>query len=144
MEKWGWSYEEIKKIRPDIIMLSNSNQGQTGPHRGFSGYGFTLTALSGYTAITGWPDRVPSHPFGAVTDFMGAYLAAIAILAAIEYRRRTGKGQYLDISQYECSAYGLGPVLLDYAVNRHEFTRVGNQSNRAAPHGAYPCKGDDR
>jgi crotonobetainyl-CoA:carnitine CoA-transferase CaiB-like acyl-CoA transferase len=143
MEKRGWSYYELRKIKPDLIMLSSSNQGQTGPHRSFTGFGYTLTALSGYTNITGWDDRPPSHPFGAVSDFLGAYLSVVALIAAIDYRKRTGKGHYLDISQYECGLYPLSPLLLDYFVNNQEFSRAGNRDPYAAPHGAYPCQGED-
>jgi benzylsuccinate CoA-transferase BbsF subunit len=143
MEKRGWSYQELRKIKPDLIMLSSSNQGQTGPHRSLTGFGFTLTALSGYTNITGWDDRAPSHPFGAVSDFLGAYFSVIALIAAIDYRRRTGKGQYLDISQYECGLYPLSPLLLDYFVNNQEFSRCGNRDPYAAPHGVYPCRGEE-
>jgi len=144
MEKWKLSYSDLRKIRPDIIMLSSSNQGQGGPYSKFTGYGFTLVALSGYTNLTGWPDRLPCHPFGAVTDFAAGYLGSIAIIGALNYRRRTGKGQYLDISQYECGVYMLAPLILAYCTKGKEAGRVGNSGQYAAPHGAYPCKGNDR
>jgi len=144
MDKWGLSYQELERIKPDLIMLSSSNQGQTGPSAHVAGYGFTLTSLSGFTALTGWSDREPCQPFGGLTDFIAPCLGAIILLAALEYRRRTGKGQYLDISQYECSVFTLSPVLLDYIVNEHEWGRTGNRCQYAAPHGAYPCQEEDR
>ncbi|MDP2917847.1 MAG: CoA transferase [Dehalococcoidia bacterium] len=141
-EKFGISYDELVKLKPDIIMLSTSNQGQTGPQAKTPGYGFTLCALSGLTSITGWSDRPQCHPFGALTDYMTPWLSLIALISAIEHRRQTGEGQFLDVSQYECGLYFLAPLLLDYAVNGHELTRQGNSSPHAAPHGAYPCRGD--
>lgn len=143
MKKFGLAYPELRKIKPDIIMLSTSNQGQTGPQATTPGYGFTLCALTGLTNITGWNNREPCHPFGALSDFITPWLSLTALIAALEYRRRTGKGQFLDVSQYECGLFPLSPILLDYAVNGHEFSRQGNRCPDAAPHGDYPCRGDD-
>ena len=144
MEKRGFGYEDVKRMKPDIIMLSASNMGRSGPFSSFRGFGYTLMALTGFTSLTGWPDRVPSHPFGALADFIAPCLATIVLIGALEYRRRTGKGQYLDVSQYECSLLLLSPVLLDYIINGRELSRKGNRCPHAAPHGAYPCKGEDR
>lgn len=144
MEKLGLSYREMKKIKPDLIMLRSSNQGQTGPTSHVPGYGYTLSSLCGFTSLTGWNDREPCHPFGALSDLFAPGLATIVLIAALEYRRHTGKGQCLDVSQYECSLYLLSPMLLDYVVNGREFNRMGNRSYYSAPHGAYPCKGEDR
>jgi benzylsuccinate CoA-transferase BbsF subunit len=144
MERLGLGYDELKKINPRIIMFSTSNQGQTGPRRSQPGFGSHLTALSGFTNITGWPDRSPSVPWGPYTDFASIHFATFALTAALEYRHRTGKGQHLDLSQYESSLHLLTPLLLDYQVNGREFTRMGNRSQCAAPHGVYPCKGEER
>jgi len=143
MEKFGLAYQKLKEIKPDLIMLSTSNQGQTGPQATTSGYGFTLCALGGLTNLTGWSDRGPCHPFGAFSDFITPWLSLTALIAALEYRRRTGKGQFIDVSQYECGLFPLSSILLDYAINGHEFSRQGNRCSYAAPHGAYPCQGED-
>jgi len=144
MERLGLGYDELKKINPRIIMFSTCNQGQTGPRRSQPGFGSHLTALAGFTSITGWPDRRPSVPWGPYTDYASIHFATFALTAALEYQHRTGKGQHLDLSQYESSAHLLTPLLIDYQVNGREFTRMGNRSQCAAPHGVYPCKGKER
>lgn len=144
MEKRGLDYDDLRKIKPDIIMLSTSNQGRGGPYSRWGGFGYTLMALTGVTNLTGWPDRVCSHPFGALSDMICPCLAGTALIGALEYRRRTGKGQHLDMSQYEGTLFYLSPIIAAYASNGVEFGRMGNRSPYAAPHGCYPCKGEDR
>ena len=143
MEKLGLGYGELKKVKPDIVMLSACMQGQTGPYATHPGLGQHLTALSGFTHIAGWPDRKPAE-LSPYTDFIASHFNALAILAAFEYRRRTGRGQYIDMSQYESSIHFLAPLILDYTVNRRVANRMGNRSACAAPHGAYRCRAEDR
>lgn len=143
MTKWGWSYQDLSKIKPDLIMLSTSNRGGTGPRAAEPGLGYSLVGLSGFTTMTGWPDREPCQPFGAITDFVAPYLGAIALIAALDHHQRTGKGQYIDISQYECGLYTMSPLLMNYLVNGVEPARLGNRSPYYAPQGAYPCRGED-
>jgi len=143
INRMGLGYEELKKVKPDIIMLSSCLQGQTGPHYTLPGFGFHLTALSGFNAITGWPDRLPAL-LSVYTDYIGARFMLLAILAALTYRRRTGQGQYIDLSQYENGVHFHGPLLLDYANNNRVSGRMGNRSPYSAPHGAYRCRGEDR
>lgn len=144
LAKWGLDYESNKKINPEIIMLSTCMQGQTGPRSSFRGYGNMMAALSGYYEINGYPDRGPTPCYGAYTDFTSPRFCAAALMAAIDYKRRTGKGQFIDVSQYECSVQLLGPQLLDYAINENIAGRKGNRCDYAAPHGVFPAKGDDR
>jgi benzylsuccinate CoA-transferase BbsF subunit len=125
-------------------MLSTCLQGQTGPHALYPGFGQLMAALSGFYEISGWPDRPPAPPYGAYTDFIVPRLAASALLAAIDHRRRTGEGQYLDVSQLEASLHFLAPALLDHELSGTVAGREGNRAAHAAPHGAYPCAGDDR
>jgi len=143
MERMGLGYEVLKEIKPDIIMLSSSMQGQTGPHYNHPGSGHKLTALAGFSNILGWPDREPGY-IAAYTDFIAPRYNIIAIMAALEYRRRTGKGQYLDVSQYEAGIQFMAPLVLDYVVNKRVVGRMGNQCPYAAPHNAYRCQGEDR
>jgi len=143
MERMGLGYEELKKVKPDIIMLSSCMQGQTGPHATHPGFGPHLTALSGFNHIAGWPDRQPAG-LGNHTDFIAPIFNTLALLAALDYRRRTGKGQYLDLSQFENAIHLIAPLILDYIVNRRVASRMGNGSPYAAPHGAYRCRGEDR
>jgi len=144
MAKLGLGYEELRKVKPDIIMLSSCMQGQTGPHAAHPGFGWHLTALSGFFHITGWPDREPTPPDGPYTDFIAPRFNDLAILAALDYRRRTGKGQYLDVSAYENGAHFMAPLALEYSLNERVATRMGNRSDYAAPHSAYVCRGEDR
>ena len=143
MKRMGLGYEELKKVKPDIIMLSACMQGQNGPHAGHPGFGHHLTALAGFHHIVGWPDRSPQH-FGAYTDYITVHFALLIILAALDYRKRTGKGQYIDLSQYESSIHFMTPLILDYNVNQRVAKRAGNRVDHASPHGIYRCRGEDR
>ncbi len=144
MERLRLSYEEIKEIKPDIIMLSLGSKGQTGPYARLPALGAHLAAVSGFTVITGWPDRDPPVIFGAYTDSIAGRFGATILLSALDYRDRTGQGQYLDLSQVEAGLQFMIPPLLDYDVNRRILERNGNRHPSAAPHGAYCCQGKDR
>lgn len=144
MKRWGLDYESVKKINPEIIYLSTSQQGQFGPSAKFKGFGNLASALAGFSRVSGWPDREPSPPYGAYSDAIGTRFVAIALLSALDYRRRTGKGLYLDLSQLEATIHFLAPLIMDYSVNDRIAQRKGNRLDRAAPHGVYPCRGDDR
>ncbi len=143
IEKWGLGYEELRLMKPDIIMLSASMLGRGGPYSRQPGFGPVLSSLSGMTEVTGWPDHPPANPYGAYTDFIVPRFALPALLAALDYRRRTGRGQYIDISQFETSLHFMAPLILESANNGHDHTRQGNQHAIFAPHAAYPCQGDD-
>ena len=144
IEKWGLSYNEIKAKNPGVIMFSASMLGRGGPYDAQPGFGPVLTALSGHTNFTGWADRVPVSPYGAYTDFLVPYLAFSAICAALDQKKRTGLGQYLDLSQLEASLYFLGTPIMDYLSNNQLQDRSGNQDPDMAPHGIYKCLGNDR
>ena len=141
--KRGLGLEELKKVNPDLIILSTSSEGRSGPRARAKGYGFHLVAGAGFTQLTGWPDRTPVPPFFAYTDFICARFAANALIAALLYRQRTGKAQYLDVSQLEASLQMLAPIVLDHSVNKRVPKRDGNRSDCMAPHGIYRCRGDD-
>lgn len=143
MERMGLSYEVLRKIKPDIIMMSSALMGQTGPWHDSPGYGDQLSAISGLHQISGWPDRIPGE-IGFYTDFIAPRFNALTILAALDYHRRTGKGQYLDIAQHQGGVQYMAPLLLDYVVNKRVAVRRGNQDDYAAPHNAYRCRGEDR
>jgi crotonobetainyl-CoA:carnitine CoA-transferase CaiB-like acyl-CoA transferase len=144
MRAWGLDYESLRKVNPRLIMMSSCLNGQTGPHAALAGFGTMGAALAGFTELAGWPDRPPAGPFGAYTDYVAPKFIAAALLAALDYRRRTGEGQYIDLAQAEAAMHFLTPAILDYTVNGHVQTRVGNFSPHEAPHGVYPCAGDDR
>jgi benzylsuccinate CoA-transferase BbsF subunit len=143
MRAWGLDYESLRAIKPELIMLSTCLMGQTGPLASFAGFGSLASAISGFHNLTGWPDRPPAGPFGAYTDTFAPRFTAAAVLAALEYRRRTGKGQYLDQSQAEASLHFLAPALLDYATNGRALGPLGNRDAAMAPHGVYPTAEED-
>ncbi|MFN8558139.1 MAG: CoA transferase [Dehalococcoidia bacterium] len=149
MEKWRLTYDDIRQVKPDIIMLSASMEGRTGPHKNYLGFGTALQSSVGITWQMGWPDRGPESPGTAYTDWVVPYFVATASLAALEYHRRTGKGQWIDISQMEAGVHTLDSALLDYSVNGRSWSRVGNalisgNLPRAVHHGVYRCRGEDR
>lgn len=144
MRGWGLGYEALRAVKPDVIMLSSCLMGQTGPLASFAGYGNLAAAISGFSNLGGWPDRPPAGPFSAYTDYVSPRYITAAILAALEYRRRTGLGQHIDLSQAEASLHFLGPALLDYTVNGRVAGRIGNRDRDLVPHGVYPAAGEDR
>lgn len=144
MKALGLDYEEAKKIKPDIIYASTCMQGQYGPHSAHGAYGDQLMALSGFTGLTGRPDGEPGMPPLAYTDFIAPWYLVTAIIGALLRRRKTGKGMYLEQSQYEAGATFLAQGILDYTVNGRVVNCMANRDPNAAPHGAYPCKGEDR
>ena len=144
MRGFGLDYATMVREKPDLVMMSSCLQGQTGPHKDYPGFGGQGSALGGYNMLTGWPDREPVGPYGTITDSLAPRFAAGALAAGLLYRRRTGRGVHLDVSQVEAAVYSLSPWVLDYDVNGHTGIRQGNRSDRAVPHGAFPCAGDDR
>jgi len=144
MAKIGLDYDSIRAIKPDIIMVSESAYGQTGPMAKEWGVDGTGVSLSGYLDLTGWPDRNPTLPHAAYGDTLVPYLTATAVVAAVDYRRRTGEGQYIDASMVEVCVHPSVPWILDWQVNDHLQSRRGNRSDYASPHGVFPCKGNDR
>lgn len=145
IEKWGLDYEELKKIKPDIIMLRQSGYGSWGPYANLPAFGMVLTPIAGLPNFIGFPGKEPL-PVGvsAYTDCISPRFATAALIAALDYREKTGKGQMLDLSQFESAIYFSIPAVLDYTANGREPERIGNSSPYAAPHGVYPCQGDDR
>lgn len=143
MDRMSFGYEELKKVNPDIIMFSACMMGQTGPLATIGGDGNVLTAMSGFPQITGWPDRLPVI-IGPYTDYIGPHYGLAAILAALDYRERTGKGQRIDLSQYETGMHFMAPLIMDWNINQKIARRAGNHMPYAAPHGVYRCLGNDR
>ena len=131
MANWGLDYDNLSKIKPDLIMLSLSTMGSTGPWRDYTGFGPTIQAFSGLTHLTSPPGQPPSGLGTAYADHVAGLTACLALLSALEHRQRTGEGQYIDVSQVEAMANLLG----DAFVPAREME---------APHGVYRCKGDDR
>ncbi|HLI72866.1 MAG TPA: CoA transferase [Acidimicrobiales bacterium] len=144
MRSFGLDYASLAAEKPDLVMVSSCLQGQTGPHKDYPGFGGQGSALGGYNLLTGWPDLEPVGPFGTITDSLAPRFVASALAAGLLYRRRTGRGVHLDVSQVEAAVFSLSPWVLDYEVNGRTRVRAGNRSERAVPHGAFPCAGEDR
>ncbi|HEU4840872.1 MAG TPA: CoA transferase, partial [Ilumatobacteraceae bacterium] len=136
-------YDRLAAVRPGLVMMSSCLFGQTGPLRKYAGFGTMGASLGGFFHLTGWPDRPPSGPFGAYSDYPSPRFALCALLAALDHRRRTGEGQYLDFAQAEACVHFLSPAVLDQSVNGRATTRNGNADIAMVPHGVYPSTGED-
>jgi len=143
MRNWGLDYESLRELRPDLIMLSTCMQGQTGPNALYPGFGQLMAALSGFYYISGYGPGSCTPPYGAYTDFIAPRFSTCTLLAALDYRRRTGIGQYIDMSQYEAAMQNLAPALIDYFATGRVLGPRANASDRYAPHGAYRCADED-
>lgn len=144
MSNFGLSYDDLRKIKPDIIMISLSGYGQDGPMRDFGAYGMGLEPASGISSITGYAGGPPMRSGLSFTDPYSGFVGAGAVLTALHYRRRTGKGQYIDLSEQEAAIPVMGAALIEYQVNGRLPERRGNRSDWAAPQGCYRCAGVDR
>jgi len=144
LARWGLDYESVVKFKPDIIYYSTCQMGQKGPLNKFGGYGAFGAAYSGYSQILGYPDRTPLPLFNNYSDFVAPWYLTMAVISALLYRRKIGKGVYLDQSQVESGVTLLAPFTLDYAVNGRVAGRTGNHDPYMCPHSAYPCQGEDR
>ena len=118
--------------------------GQTGPRAQVPGYGNMAAAIAGFYDLTGWLDRSPAGPYLAYTDGVSPRFMLASLMAALEHRRDTGRGQHIDISQAEAAIHFLAPAVLEYEMNNKIWRRQGNRDLRYAPHGVYPVKGQDQ
>ncbi|MFG2754999.1 CaiB/BaiF CoA transferase family protein [Streptomyces wuyuanensis] len=144
MDRLGLGYEDARAVRPDVIYLEMPMQGNAGPHRDFRGYGLTIAAAGGLLGLTGNPGRPPVGTGTNYPDHVPNPLhAAVAVLAALRRRRRTGEGQYIELAQLESTVNTVGTALLAAAAG-HTTGPMGNDDPAAAPHGVYPCAGEDR
>jgi crotonobetainyl-CoA:carnitine CoA-transferase CaiB-like acyl-CoA transferase len=144
MENFGLGFDALRQIRPDLIMCSLSGYGQDGPMRDFGAYGMGLEPASGIASITGYRGGPPVRSGLSFTDPYSGFIGAGAIMTALNYRRRTGKGQYIDLSEQEAAIPIMAAALLDQQMNDRLKERLGDRSEWAAPQGAYRCHGSDR
>jgi len=143
MVKWGLDYASLRRRKPELIMVSSCLFGQTGPQREYPGFGGQGAALAGFNHLTGWPDRAAVGPHGTITDSLSPRYVACLVTAALLHRERTGEGQYLDVAQIETGVYSLSEMIVRYSARGEVMTRQGNRCEWAAPHGIYPCRGND-
>ncbi len=144
LERLGYDYKALRKHRPDLIYVSMPAFGNTGPWKGYLGYGIGQEQLSGMAHLTGYPDDGPMKSGINHGDPITGSHAAGVLLAALRRRRRTGKGMYIDVSQQESAVAFMGGELLSYQMTGQEPDRIGNRSRWYAPCNAYPCAGEDR
>ena len=144
LERLGYTYDELRKYRPDLIYVSMPAFGNTGPWKGYLGYGIGQEQLSGMAHMTGYRGDGPMKSGINHGDPITGSHAAGVLLAALRHRRRTGKGMYIDVSQQESSVALMGPEVLAYQMTGREPERQGNRSRWYAPANSYPCAGEDR
>ena len=149
LERWGFGYEELRKIKPDIIYVSNCGFGHVGPYQAFKTWGPIVQAVSGLTFSSGLPDQPPAGWGYSYMDHTGGYYMVMALMLALLHRQKTGEGQWVDLACTEAALSLNGPTLLDWTVNNRPSRRDGQpDSNHSisppmAPHAIYPCAGDD-
>lgn len=139
MEKLGFGYEQVRKLKPDAIMISLSGYGDTGPWRNYVAYGPAQVPLAGFSALTGYKGWPPMHSGFSYADPNAGIHGAFAVLAALYHRKKTGEGQYIDMSQWECAMDLLAEGILEYTMNAREPQRDGNRDPMMAPHGVFRC-----
>ncbi len=143
-EKFGLDYETLRRVKPDIVMLLMPGFGNTGPYKRYRSMGMTIDALSGHSSQRGYPDLDLStlspvhHP-----DAVGGATAAFAVCTALQRRNRTGEGQFIDMAQAESFIPHMGEAVLEYGMTGRPRARRGNRHPDMAPHGVYPCEGED-
>ena len=145
MRAWGLTYDDLRQVRPDVIMISMPMYGSTGPWSMWQGYGHVLQAAAGISHLTHYPGEEPIGTGVAYTDFLVPHFAAIALIAALDHRERTGEGQNIDFGQMEAAIHATESMILDYTVNGREQVALGARHLEHAPHGTYQCaaRGDD-
>jgi benzylsuccinate CoA-transferase BbsF subunit len=143
-ERLGLGYEELRKVNPAIIMLTGSTLGTTGPERMATGWGPNVCSYAGLSMISGHPDGPPSDLGGTWPDYGIGTMMVFALLAALHHRNRTGEGQHVEVAMGECVTAMIPEAVLDYTMNGRETPRMGNRDPHSAPHGVFPCAGDDR
>jgi benzylsuccinate CoA-transferase BbsF subunit len=141
LDRMGLGYEDLRKVKPDIIMLSSSAVGATGPEKSCVGYAPTFASMSGIVDVSGYADEAPLLLSGSV-DLRVGTTCAFAILAALYHRQRTGEGQNIDLSSTEVMSSMMGEAFLEYSMTGRVPHRSGNRDESMAPHGCYPTKGE--
>ncbi len=144
MRRWGLDYPNLRKLRPDIIMVSNTGYGHgDGPYSSYPAQATTQEGTHGHCWVTGYPNDEPSKAGRSFVDFLSTWSAMFAIGAALRYRNQTGQGQWVDIGMYQAGVMFLSEYLMDAMANGREGGRIGNRHPYRAPQGAYPASGED-
>ena len=145
MRQWELDYPNLRKIKPDIIMVSNTGYGHSdGPYSSYPAQATTQEGTHGHCWITGYPGEGPAKAGASFVDFLSTWTALFAIGAALRYRNRTGRGQWADIGMYQLGTMFLSEYIVDAVANGREGARIGNRHPYRAPQGCYPAKGEDQ
>jgi len=141
MDRLGITYEALRRVRPDLILLRMPAFGLSGPYRNYRAFGAQMECVTGHTSIRGYPDEPPDRQGDVFTaDAVAGLLGAFAVVSALRQRRRTGRGQQIELAQAEAFLQALAPHILEYTVHRRLPRRLGNRHPWKAPHGLYPCR----
>ncbi|MBI4234008.1 MAG: CoA transferase [Chloroflexi bacterium] len=143
MERWGLGYEVLRAVKQDIIMFTGSTLGTTGPERHATGWGPNSASYAGLSVISGYQDGPPADLGGTWPDYMIGTMMAGMVMSALHYRRRTGKGQRVEVAMGETVTATIGEAILDFTMNGRQRPRTGNRDDMMAPHNVYRCKGED-
>ena len=154
MRRFGLDYPSLKALKPDLIMVSNTGYGHSGPWSNYGAMAAALEPTHGTGAFMGYLDHgpdgslsdsgVPNKVANSYTDFLASITAQFAVLAALLHRKTTGRGAWVDLAMYQVGVSFLGEGLLDYAFNGRRTRRLGNRHEYLSPHGCYPCLGEDQ
>jgi len=145
MENLGLTYDVLQRSKPDLIMVSMPAFGMSGPYKYYQGFGINVESVCGLTWLRTYPDADPTETSSTLhMDAASGTSAAFAVLAALHYRRRTGRGQFIDFAQAENLMQQIGEILMDGTLNGRSQASLGNRHPVMAPHGCYPCRGSDR
>ena len=154
MRRFGLDYPNLKVVKPDLIMVSNTGYGHSGPWTNFGAMATALEPTHGTAAFTGYldvdadgntsPGTVPNKIANSYTDFLASWTAQLAVLASLIHRARTGRGMWIDLAMYQVGTSFMGEGLLDFAFNGRRARRMGNRHETLSPHGCYPCLGNDQ
>ena len=154
MRRFGLDYPNLKAVRPDLIMVSNTGYGHSGPWTNFGAMATALEPTHGTGAFMGYLDvdeagrrsdgTVPNKIANSYTDFLASWTAQLAVMVSLIHRAKTGQGMWVDLAMYQVGVSFLGEGVLDYAFNGRRSRRLGNRHETLSPHGCYPCQGSDQ
>ncbi len=144
LDKLGLGWDSLRRVKPDLVMFGTSGFGNDGPHRSYVTWGPNIEAASGLATSSGFAHRPCAMTHFAYPDSVSAMHGLFAVMCALEHRRRTGEGQRVNLSQLEAMVSVFGDVMMEAVGSGQNPKRVGNRSHYGAPHGCYPCAGEDR
>ena len=145
MKRWGLDYENIKKIKPDLILISNTGYGHgEGPFSAYPAQATTQEATHGHCYITGYNNDIPSKAGASYVDFLACWSGLFAVASALRHRNKTGNGQWIDIGMYQLGVMGTAEYIMDWQSNENKSGRFGNRHPWRTPQGTYPCEGVDQ